>query len=175
MIDYHAHFTVPNNTKIPQKAGFKLTEIILEDETRTQLDTMLTKHFRLGCKCFYTVKDIIDYCFEISNEINAIRFKLEQTSGFNIPISKENYVEIHCKVSEDIILDNTWKRSKNPKNLNITGKYDYFWNKRIYSSDFNINEIITNTHQYLSNIDYEELKFEQIIIDTNHKIDAWWA
>lgn len=176
---YHAHFTLdPDRRNVVSilPKGFKKTDIILENDIQTQTDEMITRHFKLGKDGFKTINDILIYCDKISKDLSCIRYKLEMTDGTFYPITDKNYMEIHCKVKENVSLNFVdWVRSKNPKNLNITGDYEYFWNKRIRESKYTFLELKEIIKKELSDINYTELKFEQVVYDSNSEVDNWWA
>lgn len=169
MIDFHAHVTLsemPGYIK-----GWKTTVIKLTALDTSQTDYMLTKHYRLGVKGFNTVDDIIADIKLVENKHNALRVKLEQDSGFTMPASNNNYVEVHVNCSgADLITDPTWARSSNAF---ADEPNAFFLTKRFYSG--NVDSIKQLVETELSTVVVNEIKIEQIIMDSNKQHDAWWA
>lgn len=184
---YHTHLTINNSSNqsiIPK--GFKQTTIILEHGNIQQQDIMITKHYAIGYKNINSVDDIKKDIQETIKRYNldVIRIKIEKDitnikNDVEYPITNNNYLEIHCKISNknlnhyDILLENKFVRSKNPNSKQENEIY-YFWNKRMYSSS-DIFSNIDYVKKFFDTIEYKELKIEQIILDTNHNIDSWWA
>lgn len=173
MTQYHTHLTVSNITEIPK--GWKKTVILLENDQQSQTDIMLTKHYKLGCKDIYTVPDILRDISQTAILLgsNLIRAKVEQDNNFHLPISENNYVEIHMLCPIDTELDSSWVRSRNPKNES-DGIKNHFLNKRIYSGKC-VEQVVTEVVSSLGNTKYSEFKVEQVIYDSNAPHDKWWA
>lgn len=167
---FHVHLTLKQINHVP--SGWKQTTILLERDSRQQLDIMLTKHYKFGYKGINTLEDIK---LDISklNIDNLLRIKIEQDEGFYLPVTKDNYIEVHVLCPEETTLDSSWVRSKNPKKQ-LEGKKYYFLNKRVYFGD-SVDSIKESIIKELSSINYTELKLEQIIFDSNFDHDSWWT
>jgi hypothetical protein len=167
---FHIHLTVSKIDTVP--LGWKETVILLEKDSKQQLDIMLTKHYKFGYKNINSLEDIkLD--INKLNLSNLLRIKIEQDEGFYLPITQDNYVEVHVLCPEEVTLDSSWVRSKNPKKQ-IEGKKHYFLNKRIYSGE-SINSVKKLILQELSGINYSDIKLEQVVFDSNFNHDSWWS
>lgn len=168
---YHCHVTLDSYTTPP--LGWKSTTIILENN-KIQTDFMLTRHFRIGCKDVSSVDDILDL---ITKEVNwrpVMRIKLEKTSNFTLPVTRKNYIEVHVKVREGTQgFSELWVRSRNPSETNNDIRL-FFFNKRVYEGG-TAESVIFQINKELAGIDYMEAKFEQVVFDSNHHLDSWWA
>jgi hypothetical protein len=168
---YHAHITVHNLGEIPH--GWKSTTIVLEGE-RVQQDIMLTKHYCVGRRGIETPADILaDINLLPLN--NVLRVKVEQDDGFTLPITPENYVEIHMLCGDGIIpIGEGWVKSRNPRSIK-NGIPVYFYNKRVYDSNLSVEEFKASLASEQATVSYLECKVEQVIYDSNRAHDAWWA
>jgi hypothetical protein len=167
---FHVHLTVSKIDTIP--IGWKETVILLEKDSKQQLDIMLTKHYKFGYRNINSLEDIKSDISNL-NLSNLIRVKIEQDEGFYLPITKDNYVEVHVLCPEETLIDSTWVKSKNPKKQIEDKKY-YFLNKRIYSGE-NVDMVKQSILQELSGINYSDIKLEQIVFDSNFIHDSWWS
>ncbi len=175
---FHAHITINTQVDIPQvPKGWKQTHILLERDNREQLDIMLTKHYKIGYRNIQSIqdihKDIKLTTNEFFNKDEILRVKIEQDQGFFLPISNENYVEIHMLFKDHLSLDNSWVISRNLKKQK-EGKDCLFLNKRIRSGSY-VNEIKTSLRTQLKDIEPKEFHIEQIVFDSNPNHDRWWA
>lgn len=174
MTTYHAHITVSSITNVPK--GWKQTDIVLENTNKTQHDCMLTKHYKIGAHGITSVNDIIT---DVSNQsqlltVPVIRVKLEQDSNFTIPISDINYIEVHARCYGINAVTNTkWVRSTNPNKLHKNGTPLFFYTRRFYSGE--INDVYSQVSTELYHIKTDEVKFEQVIFDSNVSHDSWWT
>lgn len=172
MIDYHAHITVKKIEIIPK--GWKRTDIVLENVTTKQYDIMLTKHYRIGVKGINSVNDILKDIIQYKSKFDIIRVKIEQDSEFTLPITLDNYIEVHAKCNGiSAVADNNWVRSTNPKSISAQGIPQFFFTKRFYSG--NIIDIQNAITDELATVSVSDLKIEQVIYDSNREHDAWWA
>ncbi len=165
---FHAHLTVNSIEKIPK--GWKETTILLENNQTQQTDVMLTKHYKLGRRNISTIDDIkLDIQrLELGN---ILRVKIEQDDEFYLPVSKENYVEIHALCNCEIEPPKHWVKSKNPRKQ-VDGNKFYFLNKRVFSGS-SVNSIQQQVMIELAGIDVLEFKVEQIVYDSNFNHDSW--
>lgn len=174
-MDLHAHITVPFTLPhIPH--GWKATDIVLENETRTQVDMMYTKHYRIGVRGIQNFQDIIDDAKDVFRHWAIKRLKVEQDSEFFLPVNKENYLEIHMLVPDGIPILEGWVKSRNPKSI-VNGQRRFFMNKRVYASKLMADEAAHNIRKKViaAKIPFIEFKAEQIIFDSNRALDGWWA
>lgn len=170
--DYHVHVTLPSVTSVPK--GWKQTNIVLEHNNQQQHDIMLTKHYRIGIKGITSVASILDDVSASMPFNTVIRVKLEQDSNFTLPVSDTNYIEVHarCTGGSAITLP-MWVRSTNPNRQLANGQQQFFFTKRFYSGS--IDDIQLEVAQCLESVAVDEVKFEQVILDTNRLHDAWWG
>ena len=159
---YHVHLTIPTLLSIPK--GWKETGMILINGTYYQKDIMITKHYKIGYHKINSIQDIKIDSEKTAKKLNASRIKIEKDNNF--PEYLNNYLECHVKTTE--VFDNTWRRSKNPIDTSET----FWWTKRFYSGK--TCDIITNTKKYLNNFKTLEIKFEELILDTNQYHDNNW-
>lgn len=165
-MNYHAHLTVPDNTVVPK--GWKRTDIILEGD-RVQQDVMLTKHYQLGARGIENVNSIIGDVVSLDLK-DLLRIKIEQDDGFTLPISEDNYAEIHMLCPVGVIPNGEgWVMSKNPRREGA-----HFFNRRIYSAP-SMEEVIAETVIEQAKVPWIDLKIEQAIFDSNRNHDKWWA
>jgi hypothetical protein len=167
---FHAHLTVSSIDKVPK--GWKETTIMLENKQIQQTDVMLTKHYKLGRKNIVVVDDIKRDIQRLDLS-NLLRVKIEQDDGFYLPVSKENYVEIHALCNCQIEPPKGWVKSKNPRKQ-LDGNKFYFLNKRVFFGS-DVNSIQQHAIAELAGIDVLEFKVEQIVYDSNFNHDSWWA
>lgn len=170
-MDYHVHLTVKSEAVAPK--GWKKTDIILEG-SRVQEDVMLTKHYRLGHKGILTLQDIQNDIISLPKTLDITRVKIEQDSGFHLPITDENYVEIHVKFQEVLLLPDCWVRSRNPRDLSPEGVPRYFFNRRIRQGTC-VEAIVEEAKKDIDFTNVIEMKVEQVIYDSNRESDRWWA
>jgi hypothetical protein len=167
---FHVHLTLSKIDNIPK--GWKETIILLENDSKQQLDIMLTKHYKFGYKNINNLEDIKKDISTLQLN-NLVRVKIEQDEGFYLPVTDTNYVEVHVLCPQESRLDSSWVRSKNPKKQ-LEGKKYYFLNKRVYSGS-SVESIKELVLKELTVIDFIDIKFEQVIFDSNAKHDAWWV
>jgi len=169
---YHAHLTFPSSIEVLPR-GWKRTEIVLLGN-REQTDIMLTKHYMCG-RNDMNIDKIYDELKQISKQYGAIRIKLEKDNNFE-RITEENYLECHCKVKGDTTFDMTWVRSRNPKDV-VDGQEIYFYNKRVRKGDFifEMSRISDEILRCTGPEGAEDVKFEQVVFDSNRQHDDWWA
>ena len=175
-MNYHAHLTVFGADEYTPH-GWKKTDIILEKDNRTQIDTMLTKHYQLGKKGIHTIQDIIEDA-PTSNQLKVTRLKIEQDSDFFLPVTKETYLEIHMLCEGEKKPKGEWVRSRNPKSLSPEGVPRYFFNMRLYEGNGRGVKSLANLIQvdlFEQGFDYLEFKVEQVVFDSNREMDSWWA
>lgn len=167
---YHAHITLQHSITAPK--GWKETRIIL-DGSKTQEDFMMTKHYVIGHKGIRSVDDVMaDIDLAFSN-IDVARIKIEQTSDFTLPITSENYVEVHLKCIGETSLSAAWVRSRNPSEI-IDGSPAFFYNRRIYAGKSH-ESVFDQIESELKGVAFIEKKIEQVVYDSNTSHDAWWA
>lgn len=165
---FHAHLTFPSfNSELIK--GWKRTEIMLLGSS-IRVDEMITKHYMIG-NTFKSFHEILEDCKQVAQLYNAVRVKIEKDNSFEY-ITQEKYLEVHCKVKGNCNLDMSWVRSKNPKDLE---KSVYFYNKRIYSGNFNEQASLIRKEVLLNVPECLDLRFEQIVFDSNREHDSWWA
>ena len=171
MTHYHAHLTVPPDT--PVLKSWKSTTIVLEGG-RVQTDIMLTKHYQVGRKGITSIDDIKSDIASLPLG-NIIRVKIEQDSDFTLPITPENYMEVHmlCPTGEQPVGEG-WVRSSNPRKNTPDGPV-YFFNKRVYNFPLTAKEFSDYVIAEQATVAYEECKIEQVIYDSNREHDSWWA
>lgn len=170
-MNFHAHVTVQPNTPIPR--GWKSTTIVLEGD-RIQHDIMITRHYCIGKHGIETLGDIINDITMLPWE-DVIRVKIEQDSNFTLPITPENYVEVHmlCPAGVEPAGDG-WVKSRNPRTV-INRAPVYFYNKRVYDSILSVEQFKGSLALEQANIPYTECKVEQVVYDSNREHDSWWA
>jgi hypothetical protein len=174
IMHYHAHLTVPAFAQCPR--GWKETSIVLEAD-QPVMDLMYTRHFVLGKRNVETIDQILDLCRRTADQLGAVRIKVEQEDQLTLPITAENYVEVHALISDAAAaLPPEWRRSRNAKSVD-RGTSRYFYTRRFRSGDHSsVQAAIAHELQHVSNQgQLVELKIEQIIIDTNLTHDSWWA
>lgn len=173
-MDLHAHVTLPQGITA-NRPGWKKTDIILEKGERSQIDTMMTRHYRIGQR-IQTFQDIIDDATWAFNGIRIERLKIEQDSDFFLPINKENYLEIHMLVPEGTPELRGWVMSRNPRSI-VNGERRFFMNKRIYNSKRSVEEQARIINRKICDLGlrYFEFKVEQVVFDSNRAVDGWWA
>lgn len=170
-MNYHAHITVPVETTVPR--GWKSTTILLEG-SKVQTDIMLTKHYQIGCKGITSVDDIKTDISSLQLE-GIIRVKIEQDSDFTLPVTPDNYMEIHmlCPSGVEPVGDG-WVKSSNPRKNTPTGPV-YFYNKRVYTCEWGAKLFTQIMLGIQAVVPYIECKIEQVIYDSNREHDSWWA
>lgn len=170
-MNYHAHITVPVETTVPR--GWKSTTILLEG-SKVQTDIMLTKHYQIGCKGITSVDDIKTDISSLQLE-GIIRVKIEQDSDFTLPVTPDNYMEIHMLCPMGVVPNGSgWVRSSNPRKNTPDGPV-YFFNKRVYNFPLTAKEFSDYVIAEQATVAYEECKIEQVIYDFNREHDSWWA
>lgn len=163
MTHYHAHITVPDNAVVPK--GWKKTDIFLEGE-KTQHDVMLTKHYLTKV---YGANEVLSDISNLGRD-DILRIKIEQENDFFLPVNETTYAEIHMLCPTGVTPNGEdWVRSRNPKKEGA-----YFYNKRIYSAP-SMEEVIAETVIEQAEVDWVELKIEQVVFDSNRERDRWWA
>jgi len=171
----------------------KQTSIILENKTRREFDSMLTRYYYRDNG--ETLDDVIvkmmgdmEVLFEIGIEIE--RWKLEKEIPFMEECFEEcKYVEVHQGLIVDSeklsyakqLGDNMgWRPSNNPRASLGEGLVKQFLNRRFNNkmTYFEINEEIERLHArvgYTSDIMIERPRVELVVIDSNLEHDSWWS
>ena len=178
--DYHVHVTLTRD--IPKApSGWKKTNIVLLGRARElSEDIMLTKHYRLG-HSVHTIQDILEDAYSLMegdllagqvppNELH--RIKIEQTSGFSIPVCQKNYVEIHMLLPEGVEPKTKyWHKSYNPKRI-VDGVKQYFYTCRKYKGE-SVHSIAAEVQ--LENIELPALDFrvEQLVYDSSRDTNTF--
>lgn len=166
MVHYHAHITLDAPVAPPK--GWKATEIHLSNEERNQVDFMLTRHAVSARTGINLINEII----ALVPQLEGIkRIKIEQDNKFFKPITTYNYLECHMLLPADTRpATGGWVKSKNPKYKDGST----FYNKRLYEGS-SMEEEIHSILNYEIATPYLDIKFEQVIYDSNRGVDEWWA
>jgi hypothetical protein len=177
LMDYHCHITIPAFNKTPIK-GWKETTILLSDNTKEVEDLMYTRHFKIGSHGIASEEDIFKECMATARDCGGIRVKVEKESGFeNEVLTPSRYMEHHLLIIGDsATLNESWRRSRNPKRLEKNGQRSYFYTKRSRSGSVSesLLEVLLDT-EGLSRFSIKEAKHELVVLDTNPGHDSWWA
>lgn len=135
---------------------------------------MITKHFKIGVRVL-DPHDILNECLALQDEHKMFidRIKIEKDNNF-FPLSEKKYLECHVKIRGTCNLSAAWVRSRNPKDVTPEGDV-YFWNRRVYQG--NPEEVMPRLHAEVldSKAEVLDLKFEQVVFDSNRDRDRWWA
>lgn len=153
--------------------GAKCTTIDLHRDTQSQRDRMLTKYqgdidTGLMMEC---VSKLQDAGFKV------IRYKLERmfkhvACVMFMDLSKEHYGEVHIKTpaSAPEVDTGFFRISSNAEEV------DYrFYNARLYCAKDKLR--FNNAYGMLleSGVEMKGYHVEQVVVDSNLNLDAWWA
>lgn len=174
----HFHLTLADvNSEQLMKAakliGAKCTTIDLHRETQSQRDRMLTK-YQAGIETdlmLDSVAKLQDAGFKV------VRYKLEQmfrniVCVMFMNLSKENYGEVHIKTpaSAPEVETGFFRISSNAEEV------DYrFYNARLYSAEDKLRFNEAYGKLLLSGTEIKSYHVEQVVVDSNLNLDAWWA
>lgn len=174
----HFHLTLAdvNSEQLMEAAkliGAKCTTIDLHRDMQSQRDRMLTKYqagietdLMLDC-----VAKLQDAGFKV------VRYKLEQmfkhiACVMFMDLSKEHYGEVHIKTpaSAPEIDTGFFRISSNAEEV------DYrFYNARLYSAEDKLRFNEAYGMLLLNGIEMKSYHVEQVVVDSNLNLDAWWA
>lgn len=174
----HFHLTLSNvNSEELMEAakiiGAKCTTIDLHRDTKSQRDRMLTKYqsdldTTLMLQCVEKLENA---------GFNVVRYKLERmfkhvACVLFMDLSKENYGEVHIKTSasDPEVETNFFRISSNVEEL------DYrFYNARLYSAEDKLRFNEAYDMLLNSGVQIKGYHIEQVVVDSNLNLDAWWA
>lgn len=174
----HFHLTLADVsseqlTEAAKLIGAKCTTIDLHRDTQSQRDRMLTK-YQAGIKT-----DLMLDCVAKLQAagFKVVRYKLEQMSRhiacvMFMDLSKEHYGEVHIKTpaSAPEIDTGFFRVSSNAEEV------DYrFYNARLYSAEDKLRFNEAYGMLLESGIEMKSYHVEQVIVDSNLNLDAWWA
>lgn len=174
----HFHLTLAdvNSEQLMEAAkliGAKCTTIDLHRDTQSQRDRMLTKYqagietgLMLDC-----VAKLQDAGFKV------VRYKLEQmfrhvACVMFMDLSKEHYGEVHIKTpaSAPEIDTGFFRISSNAEEV------DYrFYNARLYTEEDKLQFKKAYDMLLAHNVEIKGYHVEQVVVDSNLNLDAWWA
>lgn len=174
----HFHLTLADvNTEELMAAakliGAKCTTIDLHRDTQSQRDRMLTKYqggvdttLMLDCVAKLTAAGF-----------KVVRFKLEQMFKnvediMFMDLSKEYYGEVHIKTPASVPEIDTgfFRISSNAEEV------DYrFYNARLYSEEDKLRFNKAYAMLLESEVEIKGYHVEQVVVDSNLNLDAWWA
>lgn len=174
----HFHITLAevNSEQLVEAAqliGAKCTTIDLHRETQSQRDRMLTKYqagietdLMLDC-----VAKLQDAGFKV------VRYKLEQmyrhvACVMFMDLTNEHYGEVHIKTPANAPEVNTgfFRISSNAEEV------DYrFYNARLYCAEDKLRFNEAYAMLLESGVEMKSYHVEQVVVDSNYNLDAWWA
>lgn len=174
----HFHLTLADVsskqlTEAAKLIGAKCTTIDLHRDTQSQRDRMLTK-YQAGIET-----DLMLDCVAKLQAagFKVVRYKLEQmfrhiACVMFMDLSKEHYGEVHIKtpVSAPEIDTGFFRVSSNAEEV------DYrFYNARLYCAEDKLRFNEAYGMLLESGIEMKSYHVEQVIVDSNLNLDAWWA
>lgn len=174
----HFHLTLAdvNSEQLTEAAkliGSKCTTIDLRRDTQSQRDRMLTK-YQAGIET-----DLMLDCVAKLQAagFKVVRYKLEQmfrhiACVMFMDLSKEHYGEVHIKTpaSAPEIDTGFFRVSSNAEEV------DYrFYNARLYCAEDKLRFNEAYGMLLESGIEMKSYHVEQVIVDSNLNLDAWWA
>lgn len=153
--------------------GAKCTTIDLHRDTQSQRDHMLTKYqgdldTGLMLDCVAKLK---------SAGFKVVRYKLDQmfrhvACVMFMDLSKEHYGEVHLKTpaSAPEVDTGFFRISSNAEEV------DYrFYNARLYSAEDKLRFNEAYGMLLLNEVEIKGYHVEQVVVDSNLNLDAWWA
>lgn len=153
--------------------GAKCTTIDLHRDTQSQRDRMLTKY-----QGDIDTKLMLDCVAKLQAAgFKVIRYKLEQmfkhvACVMFMDLSKEHYGEVHIKTTASApeIETGFFRISSNADEV------DYrFYNARLYSAEDKLRFNEAYAMLLESGIEMKSYHVEQVVVDSNLNLDAWWA
>lgn len=174
----HFHLTLAdvNSEQLMDAAkliGAKCTTIDLHRDTQSQRDRMLTK-YQTGLE----TNLMLDCVAKLQAAgFTVVRYKLEQmfrhiACVMFMDLSKERYGEVHIKTpaSQPEIETGFFRISSNAEEV------DYrFYNARLYSAEDKLRFNEAYGMLLESGIEMKSYHVEQVVVDSNLNLDAWWA
>lgn len=153
--------------------GAKCTTIDLHRDTLTQRDRMLTK-YQAGVDTGLMMESVATL-EELGYKV--IRYKLEQmyrhvVCVHSMQLSKENYGEVHIKTpaSHPEVDTGFFRISANADEVDFR-----FYNARLYSAKDKLKFQEAYDTLLRSGVDIKGCHIEQVVVDSNYNLDAWWA
>lgn len=193
---FHAHFTVDGSIEevmsVAKGSGMKPTIIRLYDGRNEQVDPMLTRYYFTETPNL----DLIEARIRMDLEkiaylgLHVIRVKLEHEGEQDGELDHQNYLEEHLKMRfspsdyvnmlekiEPKMPELGFVLSKNPYGFKENVVH-HFANVRIKTGS--VSDAKTRVYwvaEKLSEIgvNFEEIKIELNVWDSNQKRDVWWA
>lgn len=174
----HFHITLTDVTSEELMAaakliGAKCTTIDLHRDTRTQRDRMLTK-YQAGIgteKMMECVAKLQEAGYTV------VRFKLEEmfqtiSDLSERTLTKEKYGEVHIKTPASLpeIETGFFRISSN------TEEVDYrFYNARLYNDEDKVKLLDAVKVLEQNGVELKSYHIEQVVVDSNYNLDAWWS
>lgn len=153
--------------------GAKCTTIDLHRDTQSQRDRMLTK-YQAGVDTGLMLECVAKLQ---AAGFKVIRYKLEQmfkhmACVLFMDLSKEHYGEVHIKTpaSAPEVETDFFRISSNAEEV------DYrFYNARLYTNEDKLRFKEAYGKLLLSGTEIKGYHVEQVVVDSNYNLDAWWA
>jgi hypothetical protein len=171
---FHYHLTLQDVTveelqKAAKLIGGKATPIDLQKGTKTQSDKMITKYHRCYKECYWERKAVT---LELEGAgYKVIRVKIEEVvDQLNIHNLEDNpgaYLELHIKVDSSY-------RKEHEGFRHSTNRLDS--NTKMLNARIHNEQEFTAITSELQNIKSPlSTQYEVVHLDTNYKLDYWWA
>ena len=153
--------------------GAKCTTIDLHRDTQSQRDRMLTK-YQGGIDTGWMLECVAKLK---SAGFKVLRYKLEQMFKdvehvMQMNLSKEHYGEVHIKTPASMPEIDTgfFRISSNAEEV------DYrFYNARLYTEEDKLQFKKAYDMLLAHNVEIKGYHVEQVVVDSNLNLDAWWA
>lgn len=174
----HFHLTLAdvNSEQLMQAAkliGAKCTTIDLHRDSQSQRDRMLTKY-----QADIGTDLMMDCVAKLQTAgFTVVRYKLEQmfkhmACVLFMDLSKEHYGEVHIKTPANApeIETGFFQISSNAEEV------DYrFYNARLYCNEDKLKFEEAYDKLLRNNVEIKGYHVEQVVVDSNLNLDAWWA